>query len=66
MPSETDPTVYARIKAMILDGTVPPGERITIDRMARELGVSQTPVREAMQRLEGDKLVRTRQPRGYA
>lgn len=66
MPSEADPTVYARIKAMILDGTVPPGERITIDRIARELGVSQTPVREAMQRLEGDKLVRTRQPRGYA
>ena len=59
-------TVYARIRSMILDGTVPPGERITIDRMARELGVSQTPVREAMQRLEGDRLVRTRHPRGYA
>ncbi|MCT1551985.1 GntR family transcriptional regulator [Brevibacterium casei] len=64
--TDADSSVYARIKAMILDGTVPPGERITIDRMARELGVSQTPVREAMQRLEGDKLVRTRQPRGYA
>lgn len=64
--TEADSSVYARIKGMILDGTVPPGERITIDRMARELGVSQTPVREAMQRLEGDKLVQTRQPRGYA
>ncbi|WP_051297792.1 GntR family transcriptional regulator [Brevibacterium album] len=58
-------SVYQRIRALIFDRSIPPGERINIDRLARELGVSQTPVREAVQRLEGDKLVFARRPRGY-
>src|SRR6202012_5787842 len=36
---------------------IPPGARITIDALVRELNVSHTPIREAMGRLEADGLV---------
>lgn len=55
---------YDRIKAMILSKAIPPDTKLNIDKLARELGVSQTPVREALQRLEGDKLVIGKKPRG--
>lgn len=58
-------SVHARIRRLIMERRIPPGERIVIDRLARHLGVSQTPVREALRRLEGDGLVLPRQPRGY-
>lgn len=57
-------TPYERIKTMILRNEIPPDTKLTIDKLARELGVSQTPVREALQRLEGDKLVISKRPRG--
>ncbi|TLQ01071.1 GntR family transcriptional regulator [Nesterenkonia salmonea] len=60
---ETQPP-YDRIKAMILSKAIPPDTKLNIDKLARELGVSQTPVREALQRLEGDKLVVGKKPRG--
>lgn len=59
-------SVYERIRTMILGNEIAPGEKLNIDQLARQLGVSQTPVREAMQRLEGDQLVVARRPRGYA
>ncbi|WP_203138683.1 GntR family transcriptional regulator [Microbacterium sp. JZ31] len=59
-------SVYERIRTMILASEIAPGEKLNIDQLARQLGVSQTPVREAVQRLEGDQLVVARRPRGYA
>jgi DNA-binding GntR family transcriptional regulator len=41
----------------ILDGVYPPGERIVETRVAREFGVSQGPVREALRELEATGLV---------
>ncbi len=58
-------TVYERIRHLILTNTIPPDSKLNIDGLARELGVSQTPVREALQRLEGDRLVLAKQTRGY-
>lgn len=49
--------VYARIGEAILDGTLQPGERLRDHDLARRLGVSRTPVREALQRLERTGLV---------
>jgi DNA-binding GntR family transcriptional regulator len=57
--------VYHALRTPILDGAIPPGERISIDAVARNLGVSQTPVREALQRLEGDGLLVYQPHRGY-
>lgn len=42
-------------KLLLLE--IPPGSRITVDNLVRELGVSQTPIREALGRLEGEGLV---------
>lgn len=49
--------VYARIGAAILDGTLPAGQRLRDIELAEQLGVSRTPVREALQRLERFGLV---------
>lgn len=49
--------VYARIGEAILDGTLQPGEHLRDHELAARLGVSRTPVREALQRLERAGLV---------
>lgn len=53
------------IRAMLLDHTIAPGQHINIDALSRELEVSQTPVREALARLESDDLVVKQPLRGY-
>lgn len=57
--------VYESVKGLIMDHTVAPGDRVNIDALARQLGVSPTPVREALARLESDGLVRKRPLAGY-
>lgn len=49
--------VYTAIGEAILDGRLAPGERLRDHELARWLGVSRTPVREALQRLERTGLV---------
>lgn len=39
------------VRRMIVDGILPPGERINEVHLARDLGVSRTPLREAVARL---------------
>ncbi len=56
---------YDAIKAMILDHKISPGEHVGIDELSRDLAVSQTPVREALARLEADGLVTKIPLRGY-
>jgi DNA-binding GntR family transcriptional regulator len=52
------------IRRAILDGTFAPEERISIEQIASELGISRTPVREALKALEGDGLVQLLPHRG--
>ncbi|WP_127473647.1 GntR family transcriptional regulator [Microbacterium sulfonylureivorans] len=49
--------VYTRLGEAILDGSLAPGERLRDHDLAEWLGVSRTPVREALQRLERVGLV---------
>jgi DNA-binding GntR family transcriptional regulator len=49
--------VYAALGEAILDGRLRPGERLRDVDLAERLGVSRTPVREALQRLERSGLV---------
>lgn len=49
--------VYQRLRAAILDGALLPGDRLNVDELARQLGVSKIPVREALQRLETQGLI---------
>ncbi len=49
--------VYARLRDAIVDGTFAPGEQLKDADLAAWLGVSRTPVREALLRLSGSGLV---------
>ncbi|WP_106815652.1 GntR family transcriptional regulator [Microbacterium timonense] len=49
--------VYERLGEAILDGRLAPGARLRDHELAEWLGVSRTPVREALQRLERAGLV---------
>lgn len=51
--------VHASLRAAIVDGTLAPGERLRDAELAEWLGVSRTPIREALLRLERAGLVVT-------
>src|SRR4051812_43921935 len=50
---------YAAIRDAIVDGTLQPGEKLKDQELCSWLGLSRTPVREALGRLESDGLVET-------
>ncbi len=58
--------VYDNIYHRLMSLEIAPGARIPIDVLAREVGVSQTPVREALSRLEREGLVRKEHLIGYS
>jgi len=49
--------VYTQLLNWIMDGTLKPGEKIVDKELAGHLGVSRTPVREALRRLEDKDLI---------
>jgi DNA-binding GntR family transcriptional regulator len=51
--------VYARLRAEILDGTFAPAEAFSQVKLAERLGVSRTPLREALRLLEREGLIET-------
>ena len=50
---------YGKIRDWIIDGTLRPGEILRDQEIAQSLGVSRTPVREALRRLEDEGFVET-------
>lgn len=62
--SQLHEQVYALLKAEILKGSFTPGQRLSISAISRTLGISVTPVRDALQRLDGDGLVNVVPRRG--
>jgi DNA-binding GntR family transcriptional regulator len=50
-------TAYEEIKRRILEGVIPPGYPVLEQNLAQELGISRTPVREALTRLRHEDLV---------
>jgi len=48
---------YLAIRDQLIMLDIQPGEPIDDDQLAKALGVGRTPVREALKRLEGDRLV---------
>jgi DNA-binding GntR family transcriptional regulator len=51
--------VYKAIRDLILGQLFAPGSKLNVEQLGRELGVSRTPVWEAMRRLESEGLVET-------
>ncbi|MFJ6358149.1 GntR family transcriptional regulator [Pseudarthrobacter oxydans] len=48
---------YQAVKARIVEGTYSPGYRLVLGSIAKDLGISVVPVREAIRRLEAEGLV---------
>jgi len=57
--------VYQRIKDMILNRILMPGNKINKMELSEQLGVSITPVNEVINRLTGEKLLEKRGRKGY-
>ena len=57
-------TAYQNIRKAILRGDYNPGERLTEEQLARDLGISRTPVREALRKLEVENIVSHHPNRG--
>jgi len=55
--SRASDLAYAKIRAHLLSGAVRPNEQITEDQLTQITGVSRTPVREAVRRLEDELLL---------
>ena len=49
---------YAIIRGMILSGQLAPGAQLSEEALADTCGVSRTPVRDALRRLEGEMFIR--------
>ena len=55
---------YEEVRAAIVENRYPPGHRLVEQRLAAELGLSRTPVREALRLLEAEGLVVSERNRG--
>lgn len=55
--SRASDRAYVAIRNMILSGELPAGAQVVEEALAERCGVSRTPVREALRRLESDLLV---------
>jgi len=56
---------YERIRSMVVEGEIPPGARLGQVELAEQLGISRTPVREALRRLTGEGLAEFVPNRGF-
>jgi DNA-binding GntR family transcriptional regulator len=63
-PERLTDTIYELLRDRILNGRYVPGERLPVDQIAQQLGVSQTPVKGALGLLVSEGLVRTSPRRG--
>ena len=57
--------VATHLRALIMSGRLRPGERVRLEEIAEQLGVSITPVREALLTLRGEDMVELEPRRGY-
>lgn len=62
MTERSAPNAYDEIYRAILSGRLAPGDRLRETELASDIGVSRTPIREAIRRLESDGIV-THAPR---
>jgi DNA-binding GntR family transcriptional regulator len=72
VPSATDTTgerradvVYRTLYARVVSGELAPGTRLVEQEVADDMGVSRTPVREALRRLESDGVLKSEPRRGF-
>lgn len=59
-------SLYDQLRADLLDGALPPGCKLAIEALSERYSTSQTPLREALNRLVADGLVERLEQRGFA
>lgn len=64
-PGATMERVYLDLKSRILSGAYPPGTRLDPAQLAKSLSASATPVRDALYRLSGERLVESWHQEGF-
>ena len=64
IPANLTVLAYENIKQYILDGRLDGDARLTEEYLANQLGISKSPIREALNRLEAEGLIRIEPRRG--
>lgn len=58
-------TVYEKLRADIVQGRFPPSQPLRLEQLKRAYGVGFSPLREALNRLQGERLVVAAAQRGF-
>lgn len=64
-PQSLGDQAYEQLKRMVFEHELPPGSRVSEAQLTRQLGMSRTPVREALFRLESEGLLAAAPGRGF-
>jgi DNA-binding GntR family transcriptional regulator len=64
-PSDLKEWVYHTIKKLILDSEYEAGEKLHIESLSAQMGISRTPIREALLRLQNEGFVRAEPRVGF-
>src|SRR5690349_11502168 len=64
IPSNLTTLAYSSIKEYILDGRLDENSRLTEEFLSTQLGISKSPIREALNRLETEGLIRIEPRKG--
>ncbi len=59
-----DDKIYTQLRALIMERRILPGTRVPVDRLAQEMGVSRTPIVNALKRLAQEQVVDWHSHRG--
>lgn len=59
LTNELSLIAYKKVKAMIIAKKLVPGKKIVQDKLAEDLGISRTPLRTALLRLESENLIQS-------
>ena len=62
--SNVNERIYHYLKKSIVESTIPAGSRLNIRQLSQELGVSHTPIKDALFRLSGEGLIEISQRSG--
>jgi DNA-binding GntR family transcriptional regulator len=63
-PGNVVDVIYDTLRERIINGIYPPGLKMSQNSLAKDLNVSRTPLREALNRLQADRLVISNSNRG--
>lgn len=64
-PNTLATSIYAQLRRDILRGVFRPGERLRLDALCERYEIGATPLREALNRLSAEELVRREEQRGF-